>query len=189
MKEPSTKSVDTEATPVVAGGSDKVPKAPRDKKHLIKAGLLIGGIVAILVAIFAVWFFFIRQDPNYLNISQLNSQDRFIKQAQDWAGQPVPKTPRDKAIYYGNIAAALKLGKEYKYAERYYLLAQKIVDENKVDKKDVEYYQPLSDLYKAMGNKSKSDEYAKKEQDFLKANYSPEVLKQMQEVKLNDPKR
>lgn len=189
MKEPSTKSVETEATPVVAGGSDKIPQDPRNRKHLVKAGLVVAGIVAVLVAIFAVWWLFLRQDPDYLNIGQLNSQNRFIKQAQDWAAQPVPNAPRDKAVYYGNIAAALKLGKEYKYAERYYLLAQKIVDENKVDKKDVEFYQPLSDLYKAMGNKQKADEYAKKEQDFLKANYSPEVLKQMQEVKLNDPKR
>ena len=189
MKEPSTKSVDTEATPVVAGGSDKVPKSPRDKKRTIELALVIGGIVAVLVAIFAVWWFFIRQDPGYLDISGLNSQNRYIKQAQDWSKQPVPNVAKDKAVYYGNIATALASGKEYKYAERYYLLAQQIVDDNKVDKKDVEFYQGLSDLYKAMGNKQKSDEYAKKEQDFLKANYSPEALKQMQEVKLNDPAR
>lgn len=181
--------MDAEATPVVAGGSDKVPKSPRDKKHLVKAGLVIGGIVAILVAIFAVWWFFIRQDPGYLDISKLNSQDKYVKQAQDWAKQPVPNAAKDKAVYYGNIATALTSGKQYKYAERYYLLAQKIVDDNKVDKKDVEFYQGLSDLYKAMGNKQKSDEYSKKEQDFLKANYSPEVLKQMQGVHLNDPAR
>jgi len=189
MKEPSTKSVDAEATPVVAGGSDKVPKSPRDKKRTIEIALVIGGIVAVLVAIFAVWWFFLRPGTNYADLSQLNSQDRYIKQAQEWSKQPIPNTARDKAIYYGNIATALAAGKEYKYAEHYYLLAQQIVDDNKVDKKDVEFYQGLSDLYKAMGNKQKADEYAKKEQDFLKANYSPEILKQMQEVKLNDPKR
>lgn len=189
MKESSTKSVDAEATPVVAGGSDKVPTSPHDKKRLLKVVLVVGGIVAILVAVFVVWWFFIRQDPNYLNIGQLNSQNQYIKQAQDWANQPVPSSPRDKAVHYGNIATALKAGKEYKYSERYFLLAQKIVDDNKVDKKDVEFYLPLSDLYKAMGNKQKADEYSKKEQDFLKANYSPEVLKQMQEVHLNDPPR
>lgn len=189
MNDASDQSVKKEATPLVVGGEVSKPKRPINKKLWTKVAAIVVTVLIIVAGAVAGWWFFIREDPNYLNISQLNSQDRYIERAQKLAGESVPKEPRDKAIHYGNIAAALKSGKEYVYAERYYLLAQKTVDENNVDKKDVEFYRGLSELYEAMGNQKKADQYSKKEEDFLKANYSPEVLEQMNQVKLNDPPR
>lgn len=187
MKKATDTSADKQDAPLVMGGAATKPR--RDNRRLKKNVFVVSLIILVLAAVFTGWWFLIRQDPNYLDISKLNSQDKFVKIAQEYATQPVPDNAKDKAVYYGNIGLALKQGKEYKYAERYYLLAQKIVDENNVDKKDVEFYQGLSDLYKAMGNQAKADEYARKEQDFLKANYPPEVIEQMQKVKLNDPPR
>lgn len=176
------------STPVVVGGGGKMPKS-RNKKRLIKVGLIVVIILVLAGGAAAGWWFFVRQDPNYLDISKLNAENKYVAMAQKFASEPAPNAPKEKAIYYGNIGSALKSAKEYVYSERYYKLAEKIIDENKVDKKEIEVYRSLSELYKAMGNQGKADEYAKKEEDFLKANYSEEVLKQMREVKTSDRPR
>lgn len=187
MKEPSTKSVDTEATPVVAGGSDKIPKI-HDKKRIVKNWLVVGGIVAVLVTIFAVWWMVIRQDPNYLNITGLNTGgNKALDQAKLVAQQPVPKDATERANYYAMIGSYLQSGKQYTYAEHYLLTAQKVADDNKLDTKIYRYYTGLADIYRALGNKSKASEYDNKEQKFLESNYSADVLKQMKDTPTDAP--
>lgn len=185
MNDASDQPVNKEVTPLFAGGGASKSKRPINKRLWAKVGIIVGTVVIITAFAVAGWWFFIRQDPNYFNISHLKSEDQYIELAKEYAAKPAPDAPKEKALYYGDIALALKQGKEYTYAERYYLEAQEVVDDNNVDKKEVEFYRGLSDLYKAMGNQKKADEYAKKEEDFLNANYSPEVLKQMREAKLN----
>jgi hypothetical protein len=184
MNDASDQSVNKEAKPLVVGGEASKQKRPVNKRWA-KIRLIVAVVVLVVVAAAAGWWFFIRQDPDYLKISQLNSQNTRIAKAQQLADVPLPKKPEDQARHYGLIGAYLAVAKEYTYAERYYLTAQKLADQHKLNSKEYRFYQPLADIYDATGNKQKAEEYKRKESDFMKANYSKEDLEQMEKVQLN----
>jgi len=160
MNDASDQSVKKEATPLVVGGEVSQPKKRFNKKLLIIAGAIV--VVAVIAVIVALRLFFTSLDPNYLKIDQLDSQNTRIAKAQALARQPLPKEPRDLAMYYGTIASYLYSTKEYTYSEHYYLTAQKVANQHKLNEKEVNFYQGLSDVYKAMGNQQKADDYSGK---------------------------
>jgi tetratricopeptide (TPR) repeat protein len=163
---------------VIAGGSKRV-----SKKLWLKIVILL---VVLVIAGAAAWWFMYR-NAGYLNIGGLDSKNEKIATAQELAKQPLPDKPLDKAIYYGDIGAYLQAAKEYAYAEHYYLTAQKVVDDSHVDMKEVRFYSQLADVYKALNNNAKADEYTKKEDAFIKANYSQADIDMMKGSTLDTP--
>lgn len=182
MKEKSDQPAPKEAAPLFVGGQVAPPK--RRKFPWLKIALVI---VVIAVIGTLGWWAWDRQ-VNYLNISHLKSDNVRISDAKDLVKQPVPNDPKDRAVYYATIATELQAGKEYTYAERFLLTAQKVSDENKLDKKEYRFYVGLADLYRIMKNDNKAKEYDQKEQKFLEANYSKETLDQMKETKPDEPR-
>jgi tetratricopeptide (TPR) repeat protein len=162
MKETAPKPVEDEVAPLVIGGEATKPARQFNKKRFFKIVAIVVGVLLVAVTAVAIWWIFIRQDPNYLDISKLDGNNPKVAQAQRLAKQTLPKDPKEQALQYGIVGAYLDAGKQYTYAEHYYLTAQKIVDDHKLDTKEVNFYQGLADVYKAMGNKQKADEYDKK---------------------------
>ena len=165
---------------VVSSGSKRA-----SKKLWIKLILLLG---VLIIAGLTIWWF-MYNNANYLNIKGLDSGNDRVAAAQELAAQSIPQKALDKATYYGEIGAYLQAGKQYTYAEHYYLTAQKVVDDNKLDMKEVRFYAPLADVYKALKNNAKADEYTKKEDAFMKANYSQAEIDQMKETPTDEPRK
>ncbi len=165
---------------VVSSDSKRTPNKLWTKLILLLAVLIIAGV--------AIWWF-MYNNANYLNIKSLDSGNDKIASAQQLADQSVPEKPLDKATYYGEIGAYLQAAKEYTYAEHYYLTAQKVVEDNKLDMKEIRFYAQLADVYKALKNNSKADEYTKKEDAFMKANYSQAEIDQMKETPVDEPRK
>jgi flagellar basal body-associated protein FliL len=164
---------------VITGGSKRASKKPWLKIVLLLAVLVVAGV--------AVWWF-MNQKGSYLDISHLNSDNVRVKQAQDLAKKSVPQDAKERAVYYATIATDLQAGDENIYAEHFLLTAQKVADENDLDLKDYRYYVGLIDIYQALHDDAKAEEYTQKEQKFLEANYSKEVLDQMKEAKPDEPR-
>ena len=163
---------------VITGGSKPAPK-----KLWLKIVILI---VVLVIAGLAAWWFMYR-NASYLTISSLDSGNNYVASAQQMAGQPVPEKPLDKAVYYGKIGAYLQAAKQYTQAEHYYLTAQKVVDDNNVDKKEANFYSQLAEVYKSLKDDTKASEYTKKEDAFMKANYSQAEIDQMKETPTDEP--
>ncbi|HMI09332.1 MAG TPA: hypothetical protein VK497_02935 [Candidatus Saccharimonadales bacterium] len=164
---------------VITGGSKRA-----SKKLWLKIVIIL--LILVLAGLAAWWF--VNQKGSYLDISHLNSDNVRVKQAQDLAKQSVPQDAKERAVYYATIATDLQAGNENIYAERFLLTAQKVADENDLDLKDYRYYVGLIDIYKALHNDAKAEEYSQKEQKFLEANYSKEVLEQMKEAQPDEPR-
>lgn len=185
MKEEASSSqpASDAATPVVTGDEASRPRKNLPKKALLLVVVLI--IAAVVVA--AVWFF-IQNSRDPLAINSLNSNDFNIKSAQDLAKQPLPKEPVNQTQRYAMIGAYLQAAKQYSYAERYFLKAQEVVDNNNLDKKQYRYYVGIATVYRAMGNEGKAKEYDQLEEQFLEQNYSREVIDQMRSAKTDEPR-
>jgi len=177
MKKDSSTDKDTG---VITGESK-----PVSKKLWLK--LVILAIILAAAGTGAWWFWY--QNANYLTISGLDSGNDYVASAQQMADQQVPEKPLDKAVYYGEIGAYLQAARQYTHAEHYYLTAQKVADDNKVDMKEVRFYSQLADVYKLLKNDAKSDEYAKKEDAFMKANYSQAEIDQMEGAATDEPRQ
>jgi tetratricopeptide (TPR) repeat protein len=165
---------------VITGGPKSAPK-----KLWLKIVILI---IVLVIAGLTVWWFMYR-NANYLTISSLDASNDFVASAQQLTNEKLPEKPLDKAIYYGQIGAYLQAAKQYTYAEHYYLTAQKVVDDNHVDMKEARFYSQLADVYKALKNNAKADEYAKKEDAHMKANYSQAEIDQMKETPVDEPRK
>jgi hypothetical protein len=82
----------------------------------------------------------------------------FSAEVQKLLGQPVPDDPISKAIFYAQVAQNYDNLSDAKNALTYYLKAQAVIDQNKLQDQIV-YYQAIASDYQALDNKTNARVY------------------------------